>query len=109
ALTQVGEYRPTAFVVGIGNKSVGWIFESGDWMAAREFLLRGEPPLITQLLILNTVVLIFWIVRRMRGASSMRYKTANIVQTMLIIANCAVLLNGDFKFFDFSRLTDLFS
>ncbi len=76
---------------------------------AREFLLRGEPPLITQLLILNTIVLIFWMVRRMRGASAMRYKTANIVQTMLIIANCVVLLNGDYKFIDFSRLADLFS
>ena len=35
-----------------------------NWIMAREFLMTGEPPLLTQLLILNTVCLIFWMVRQ---------------------------------------------
>ena len=85
------------------------LFDESNWVMAREFMMSGNPPLMTQMLILNTVVLIFWMVRRMRGASAMRYKTANVVQGLLIAANCAVLLNGDFQFFDFSRVFDLFS
>ena len=84
-------------------------FEGNNWEMARDFLMTGEPPLITQILVLNTVVLIFWIVRRMRGASALRAQTANIVQGLLIAANCAVLLNGDFKFYDLSRIMNFFS
>ena len=85
------------------------IFDSPSWYSAQEFLLSGEPPIITQILILNTLCLIFWIVRRMRGAPAMRYKAANAVQYLLILANCALLLNGDYKFIDLSRFTQLFS
>ena len=84
-------------------------FEGNNWVMAREFMMTGEPPLITQMLLLNTIVLIFWMVRRMRGASAMRAQTANIVQGLLIAANCAVLLNGDFQFYDLSRLMNIFS
>ena len=83
-------------------------FQSADWVMAREFLTAGDPPLMTQMLVLNTVVLIFWMVRRMRGAPALRYRTANIVQGLLIFANCMVLLNGDYKFFNFDRITQLF-
>ena len=79
-------------------------FETSDWIMAREFMLKGEPPLFLQLLILNTVALIIWIFRRARGNKAMRQATVNTVQTMLILANCAVLLNGDYRFLDFSRL-----
>ncbi|MDH3742948.1 MAG: hypothetical protein OER56_15265 [Hyphomicrobiales bacterium] len=85
------------------------LFDSSNWVMAREFMMTGKPPLITQILALNTVALIFWIVRRMRGASALRAQTANIVQGLLIAANCFVLLNGDFKFFDFSRVLNIFS
>lgn len=84
-------------------------FGGSHWVMAREFLMAGEPPLMTQMLVLNTVVLIFWMVRRMRGASAMRYQTANIVQGLLITANCVVLLNGDYNFLDFSRILNIFS
>ncbi len=84
-------------------------FDSTHWELAREFMLRGEPPLLIQILILNTICLMIWMVRRMRGASAMRYKTANTVQAMLIVANCAVLLNSDYKFFDFTSVWNLFS
>ena len=90
-------------------ESFGILFDSSNWAMAREFMMTGEPPLITQMLALNTIVLIFWMVRRMRGASAMRSQTANVVQGLLIAANCFVLLNGDFKFLDFSRLLNIFS
>ncbi len=88
---------------------MGNLFEGPHWTMAYEFLTAGDPPLVTQMLVLNTVVLIFWMVRRMRGASAMRYQTANMVQGLLIFANCMVLLNGDFKFFDVSRFMNIFS
>ena len=83
-------------------------FESSQYILAKEFLMNGEPPLITQLLVFNTIIFIFWIVRRMRGASSMRYRTAITVQSLLVAANCFVILNGDYEFFDVSRVMEMF-
>ncbi|NNE24059.1 MAG: hypothetical protein HKN11_15760 [Rhizobiales bacterium] len=85
------------------------LFDSSSWIMAREFMMTGKPPLFTQILVLNTLALIFWIVRRMRGASALRAQTANTVQALLIAANCFVLLNGDFKLVDFSRVLNIFS
>ncbi len=83
-------------------------FESSHYIVAKEMLLSGEPPLITQLLVLNTVFFIFWMLRRMRGAHTMRYKTAITLQSLLVAANCFVILNGDFEFFDMSRFAGMF-
>ena len=71
--------------------------------------LQGEPPIIMQILILNTVVLIIWVLRRARGAKSMRAATVNTVQAMLILANCVLLINGDYKILDFTRFWNIFS
>ena len=92
-----------------GGSAVIEFLQNSNWELAREHLLRGEPPLITQLLVFNTVIFIVWALRRMRGGRAIRYKTAVTVQAMLVAANCFLLMNGELDFVDFSRITDMFS
>jgi hypothetical protein len=63
------------------------IFLEANWDELYAFFSKGNPPLLVVLLAINTAVFIFFVVRRMRGKSSMRPETASTVQTMLLAAN----------------------
>jgi hypothetical protein len=65
------------------------------WNEFYLILSSGDPPLALQLLVVNTIFFIYFIVRRMRGAPEMRQEAAITVQAMLIFANLAVLFDDE--------------
>ena len=58
-------------------------------------LLRGDPPLLTQLMVVNTIFLIVYILRRIRGVRPLRTQTATTIQVMLLFANATIVILGD--------------
>ncbi len=64
---------------------------NAPWWQLSQFLSRGNPPIITQIMGLNTIFFILFIVRRMRGAAALRRDTAIMVQVLLVISNSLVL------------------
>jgi hypothetical protein len=63
------------------------MFREAQWDELFAFFARGTPPLISQLLVLNTIFFILLIVRRMRGARTVNAETASMVQCLLLVAN----------------------
>ena len=70
-------------------------FQQSDWDEVYAFLAQGSPPLAIQILIINTIFFMLWIVRRMRGVPALRRETSIAVQAILIIANLAILFQKD--------------
>jgi hypothetical protein len=66
-----------------------------DWDELYTFFSQGSPPLAIQILLINTIFFILWIVRRMRGAPALRRGTSIAVQALLILANFAIVLQKD--------------
>lgn len=71
------------------------LIQRTNWDSAYYFLTVGHPPLIIQLLAINTIFLILFILRRMTGVYSKKAHTSYIVQALLIIANSAVLMQSE--------------
>ena len=57
------------------------------WDELFAFFMKGTPPLIAQLLALNTIVFMLFMVRRMRGKQALRVEMASLVQSLLLFAN----------------------
>ena len=72
------------------------LFQRARWSEFYIFFAKGDPPLVALLLCLNTIFFVLWILRRMRGASTLRRETAIIVQSLLIFANFALVFHEDF-------------
>jgi hypothetical protein len=70
-------------------------FWQANWGELHAFFTQGSPPLAMQILILNTMFFILWILRRMRGARALRRETSILVQSILIFANIAILFQKD--------------
>ncbi len=64
---------------------------AAHWDELYAFFAKGNPPLIFQLLLLNTIFFILLISRRMRGAPALRSSTASTIQALLIIANMGLI------------------
>jgi hypothetical protein len=67
------------------------------WDELAAFFSKGNPPLIVQLLFLNTIIFVWLIVRRMRGASSLRPETASTIQSILLAANMFAIFQEDIR------------
>ncbi len=67
------------------------LFYQARWGEMFAFLSEGNPPLVVQLLTVNTIFFVVFILRRARGARSLRSETAMTIQGLLIGANCVVL------------------
>jgi hypothetical protein len=75
------------------------LIERTPWHEFYAFFLKGNPPLIVLLLIVNTVFFILFVARRMRGKHSFRPSTAYTVQGMVILANALVIYHAEiFKY-----------
>jgi hypothetical protein len=70
-------------------------FRLADWGEIYAFFAQGSPPLAIQILIINTIFFMLWIVRRMRGAPALRRETSMIVQAILILANMFILFRNN--------------
>jgi hypothetical protein len=73
------------------------LFEDARWDELYAFFARGRPPLIAQILAINTVVFMLFIVRRMRGASTLRSETASLVQSLLLVANMLAIFQENIR------------
>lgn len=71
------------------------LFERTNWDSAYFFLTSGSPSLMIQLLAINTIFLILFILRRMTGVYNRKAHTSYIVQALLIIGNAAVLMQSE--------------
>jgi hypothetical protein len=67
------------------------LFYQARWHELYAFFANGQPPLALQLLVVNTLFFVVFIMRRARGARSLRAQTATTVQGLLIFANTVVL------------------
>jgi hypothetical protein len=57
-----------------------------------DFLLSGHPTILAQLLVINTVLMIMFIIRRLRGQNySVRHVTY-VLQWILLFGNLIVLM-----------------
>jgi len=71
-------------------------FMAVDWDLAYRMLSEGSVPLVLQLLILNTIFLIAYVIRNATARYHLKRSTVLIIQGLLIGANLAVLLQGDY-------------
>ena len=73
---------------------MSWLQQS-DWDEVYAFFAQGSPPLAIQILVVNTIFFMLWIVRRLRGAPALSRETSIVVQAILVIANLAILFQKD--------------
>lgn len=83
------------------------LFERTNWDSAYFFLTSGSPSLMIQLLAINTIFLILFILRRMTGVYNKKAHTSYVVQALLIIGNAAVLMQNDLMPYASKVLTNL--
>lgn len=68
-------------------------FWAADWDGLYRILASGNPPLALQLLAVNTLFLVFFILRNATAKHKMRRQTVEIVQLILLCANLAVVFH----------------
>lgn len=66
-------------------------FFNAPWWQISNFLMQGNPPVIVELMAINTIFLMLYIVRKARGASTIRGETLIQVQALVIFANVLLL------------------
>jgi hypothetical protein len=71
------------------------LFREAQWDELFAFFAKGNPPLMAQLLALNTIVFMIFMVRRMRGARTLNAETASMVQSMLLVANMLAIFQDN--------------
>jgi hypothetical protein len=67
------------------------MFLDARWGDLYAFFAAGHPPLALRLLIINTIFIMLFIVRRARGVHPMRADTVFLVQGFLIVANILIM------------------
>jgi hypothetical protein len=71
------------------------LFWTARWDELYLFLLQGNPPLYVLLLGVNTLFLIFYMVRRARKPTKLRPSTVYFVQGAVILTNALILFNDE--------------
>ena len=64
---------------------------NAPWWQLTDFFTKGNPPVIVEVMLLNTIFLIVVIIRRAGGLETMRTQTVIQVQGLVILANAMVL------------------
>ncbi len=73
-------------------------FWAADWDGLYRILASGNPPLALQLLAVNTIFLVLYVMRRATMKHRMRNHTVQILQALLLVANIAVVFqDGAFQ------------
>lgn len=75
------------------------LFNRARWDQAATFLESGDPPMIFRLLAINTIFLIFYIIRRAGSNAKLKQGVVMQVQAILIIANFLILFQRDIQRF----------
>jgi hypothetical protein len=58
----------------------------------RHFLLSGDPPIVVQLLALNTVLMVLFLIRRIRGKAGQPMHVTYTMQWILVFGIVGVIL-----------------
>ena len=75
------------------------LFRRAQWSQAYDFLSSGDPPMIFKLLAINTVCVVFYVIRKVKTNMALRESTVLQVQGLLIVANCLILFQRDIQNF----------
>jgi hypothetical protein len=75
------------------------LFHRARWDQAYDFLAAGDPPMIFRILVINTIFVILYVIRKTRGQHKMRMETVIQVQLLLLAANCLILFQRDVQDF----------
>jgi hypothetical protein len=67
------------------------LFYAAPWGELYRFFVAGNPPLALQLLIINTAILVFFVVRRLRRRTAVGSQSASVIQIFLIVANATLM------------------
>jgi hypothetical protein len=70
-------------------------FKNARWGDLYAFFAQGNPPLVLQLLILNTIFLGFIVYRRATGKFRMRKSSVFAIQMMLVATNVIFMFQKD--------------
>jgi uncharacterized membrane protein YhfC len=70
-------------------------FWAADWDLLYRFFTSGNPPLALQLLVLNTIFFVLFLVRNATAKHRVRHNTAYMIQGLLIASNMAVLFRSE--------------
>jgi hypothetical protein len=68
-------------------------FQNARWQDIYAFFVAGDPPLVVTLLIINTIFFVLFIFRKARSGNR-SYRTSNILQAILIVANGFVMFQS---------------
>lgn len=68
------------------------------WREYLHFLGQGTPPVAMQLLIANAVLLLVWIVQRMRADPRFNERSGIALAGLMLITNAYILIHGDTVF-----------
>jgi hypothetical protein len=71
------------------------LFQRARWDQAFDYLAAGDPPMIFRLLAINTIFVIFYIIRKAKTEHKLRQSTVVQVQGLLVAANLLILFQRD--------------
>ena len=71
------------------------LFWAADWDGLYRSFAKGNPPLVLQLLAVNTIFFILYVVRRITTKHRLRSTTPEVVQSLLVIVNLIVVFQED--------------
>jgi fumarate reductase subunit C len=71
------------------------ILQRAHWADFYNFFMSGQPPIILRLLLLNTIFMVYVIIKRIRAKRKIDATSSLVVQGLLIVANFAVMLEAD--------------
>lgn len=78
-----------------GHGSMLELLNRTRWDQAYDFLAAGDPPMMLRILGINTLFLIFYMIRRSQGSFPMKQFTVIQVQALLLLANALILFQRD--------------
>lgn len=79
-----------------------------QWAEFSAYFLAGNPPLIVQLLVLNTVFLVYIITRRIRSKPMRGSGAINTMQLVLISTNLLLVVQSDLLALSWRRIVTAF-
>ncbi len=71
------------------------LFQRARWDQAYDFLASGEPSMMVRILLINTIFVILYIIRRARNPHPMRDHTVLQIQGLLLVANALIIFQRD--------------
>ena len=80
------------------------MFTRTHWFVIYDYFAGGHPPLILQLLALNTIFFVWFIIKRLRGLEPKKRHSSYHLQEILIFVNVMVLLQDQYMPFVSHRI-----